>query len=152
MSRAKKAQVKEKKKERHEMSKKEKTMKQPKVGDPITEPLSAEEISQRAEEAKKDADTTLGSNIPAAPKPSKIFKKKETKEETEAAAQVETNEADALKAEYDQILAVQPLAEKHALIASQNGHTGQSSNLKMISESIKQMSKRNDYLTPRARK
>jgi hypothetical protein len=135
-------------------SKKEKqSSKQPKVGEAITEPLSAAEIAKRAEDEKLDNPVV---ETPPPAKPTKIFnkkKEKETKEETEAAEQVEANALAELKAQRTELSNVQGIAYAHARVAAQNGHTAHASNLKLIAEGISQLFKRKgDYLTPRARK
>lgn len=96
---------------------KKKEIKQPVVGEAVTEPLSAKEIEERAIEAKKDAPEEK-------PKKSLLRKSepKETKQEDPLEAQITEHATRDMQKEVTQLLAaVQVTAKEHSELAAKNG-------------------------------
>lgn len=129
--------------------------KKPKVGENISEPLSAAEIAAREAEAERDREAQQ-LPAPKEPKPPeseeskpKLFRRKNN----EAEAQRIANERASLEAERERIFAAGSLAAVHAELAIKNGCTGEASNLKMIAEAARQLkARRADYLDKRGKK
>lgn len=118
------------------------------VGGNLTEPLSAEEIQAREAEAAKDEATV------EEPKERPRLLRKAARNLSDIA---DDAEYEARSAERDQLFAMQEIAAAHSKIALDNGFTGQSSNLTLIANAIKQLANRAgkfnvDYLKPKARK
>lgn len=134
------------------MTKNKNNKKEPKVGEDLTEPLSAAEQAEREAEAKKDAEATTK---PKAAKKGLLSRAKEQSEdekiEDAATKEVEAAELEELKAKLQQVIDAGPIAAELSDVALQKGFTGQSSNLKMIAEACKQLNNRlakeKDFLT-----